>query len=658
MKKSERSASRHSLLKLAGRMKPFYWSFALCMALTVAANGAELLKPYVMSVIIDDFLRGGAQQHGLYSIDGMGTLYFSLIAAGAVCTLLHTRLINSIGQKILNRLRIDVFSAIEKMSLSAFDRYTSGRLITRATNDIETLDEFYTDIIVNLFQDAVLLIGITAVMLAMDWRLALVGFAAVPVIALITFSMRRALRQNFKRMKKLIGRINGFFSENIDGMKTVQTFGREHEKYSEFSALDGEYFKTTLLQIRLNSLLRPLMEVVNALAVAALIVYGWQGITGGILRLGVVYAFTTYIKKFFEPINDLAEKYNTIQSAAVSADRVFEVLDDTAAREHGGEYCGPVVGKVEFRNVWFAYDDENWVLKDVSFRVEKGQKAAFVGPTGAGKTTIISLISGLYHPQKGQVLVDDIPVEQWELGALRRGVCTVLQEVFLFSGTIAENISLSDPMAGEEIRRAVHLAAADDFMAKQPEGLETRVAERGSTFSAGERQLLSFARAIAHDPAVLVLDEATADIDSNTEQVIQQSIASISRGRTALFIAHRLSTVRECDRIYVISGGCIAEEGTHGENIVVSAEKRYREIASGKAPNKIETINVEAPVGIVDLIHTIGFADSKGDARRLIAGNGIKINGETVTDTTVIFQTAQEFVLSRGKNKFVKVNIN
>lgn len=565
LRNEQRLSGRHSLFKLAGRMAPFKWGFALCMVLTVAANGAELLKPYVMAIIIDDFLRGGAQQHGWYSVVGMGTTYFLLIASGAVCTLLHTRLINRIGQKILNRLRIEVFSAIERMSLPAFDRYTSGRLITRATNDIETLDEFYTDIIVNLFRDIVLLAGIVGVMLAMNWRLALVGFAAVPVIALITFSMRRALRKNFKRMKKLIGRINGFFSENIDGMKTVQTFGREKEKYEEFAALDSEYYSTTLLQIRFNSLLRPLMEVVNALAVAALIVYGWRGITGGVLELGVVYAFTTYIKKFFEPINDLAEKYNTIQSAAVSADRVFEVLDDTAAQEHGGSFAGPVLGAVEFRDVWFAYEGENWVLRGVSFRVEKGQKAAFVGPTGAGKTTIISLISGLYHAQRGQVLVDDVPVEEWELGALRRGVCTVLQEVFLFSGTIAENISLSDPMTEEEISRAVHLAAADAFVAKQPDGLQTRVAERGSTFSAGERQLISFARAIAHNPAVLVLDEATANIDSNTEQVIQQSIASISRGRTALFIAHRLSTVRDCNCIYVLRGGTIAEQGTHRE---------------------------------------------------------------------------------------------
>lgn len=565
LRNEQQPSGKHSLLKLAGRMAPFKWGFALCMLLTVAANGAELLKPYVMAVIIDDFLRGGAQQHGWYSVPGMGATYFLLIASGAVCTLLHTRLINRIGQKILNRLRIETFSAIEGMSLPAFDRYTSGRLITRATNDIETLDEFYTDIIVNLFRDVVLLTGIVGVMLAMNWRLALVGFAAVPVIALITFSMRRALRKNFKRMKKLIGRINGFFSENIDGMKTVQTFGREKEKYEEFAALDREYYSTTLLQIRFNSLLRPLMEVVNALAVAALIVYGWQGITGGVLELGVVYAFTTYIKKFFEPINDLAEKYNTIQSAAVSADRVFEVLDDTAAQERGGSFAGPVLGTVEFQNVWFAYEGENWVLRGVSFRVERGQKAAFVGPTGAGKTTIISLISGLYHAQRGKVLVDGVPVEEWELGALRRGVCTVLQEVFLFSGTIAENISLSDPMTEEEIDRAVRLAAADAFIAKQPDGLQTRVAERGSTFSAGERQLISFARAIAHDPAVLVLDEATANIDSNTEQVIQQSIASISRGRTALFIAHRLSTVRDCDCIYVLRGGVIAEQGTHRE---------------------------------------------------------------------------------------------
>ncbi len=555
---------RHSLLKLAKMLIPYKWILLACVLLTVMVNLAEILKPYVMKIIIDDFLTSGIAQHGLYSITGMGLLYFVMIALGAVCSLMHTRLINKVGQKILNVLRVKVFTHINRMPLAAFDRYSSGRLITRATNDIETINEFYTDIIVNLFKDVVLLVGIIAVMLQMDVKLALVGFSTIPLIVLITLVVKKALRKNFVKMKALIGRINGFFSENIDGMKTVQAFNRQKNKLGEFKSLNKEYYDSTLFQIKMNSLLRPLMEVVNSLTIALLVVYGYYGISGGILELGVVYAFTTYIKQFFEPINDLAEKYNTIQSAAVSADRVFEILDDGDQEDpHAGEKGGRVLGKVEFRHVWFAYEGENWILKDVSFTIPKGSKVAFVGPTGAGKTTIINLISGFYPIQKGEILIDDVPISQWKLEDLRRGVCVVLQEVFLFSGTIEENIDLYSGTSRENIQRAVTLSAADTFISKHPGGLDASVSERGSTFSSGERQLLSFARAIAHDPAVLVLDEATANIDSNTEQVIQQSIKMISKGRTAIFIAHRLSTIRDCDCIYVISNGQIAEQGNH-----------------------------------------------------------------------------------------------
>lgn len=560
-----REKNKHSLFKLAKYLLPYKWLIGLCIILIIIVNAAEILKPYVMKIIIDDFLTNNAEQHGLYSVVGMGILYFVVIFIGAICALMQARIINKIGQKILNVLRIDVFSKISRMSLSAFDRYSSGRLLTRATNDIEALNEFYTEIMVNLFKDVVLLVGIIVTMLQMDFKLALVGFSTIPVIVLITFTIRGALRRNFAKMKRLIGRINGFFSENIDGMKTVQAFNREKNKLSEFKTLNKEYYDSTLFQIKMNSLLRPLMEVVNSLTIALLVVYGYHGISGGVLELGVVYAFTTYIKKFFEPINDLAEQYNTIQSAAISADRIFEILDDHEAQEdlHEHGHTGKILGKVEFRHVWFAYEGENWVLKDVSFTIERGQKVAFIGPTGAGKTTIINLISGFYPIQKGDILIDGVSIKNWDLGDLRKGVCVVLQDVFLFSGTIEENIALQSDIPKEKIQEAITLSAADGFISKHPAGLNALVSERGSTFSAGERQLLSFARAISHDPAVLVLDEATANIDSNTEQIIQKSIKKISEGRTAIFIAHRLSTIRDCDCIYVLSGGQIAEHGNH-----------------------------------------------------------------------------------------------
>lgn len=567
MKKQQekKKINKHSLGKLITLMVPYWLPFCGCMVLTLLVNAAVIFKPAVMEVIIDDFLKKGEPQHGLYSVTGMGILYFLLILVGALAALGHSRLITRIGQRILHDMRCKVFRHISHMTLTSFDRYSSGRLLTRATNDTDAINEFYTDVLINLFKDVVLIIGIAGMMLYMNWKLALVGFLAVPVIALISVSMKKILKSNFQRMKQMVGRINGFFSENIDGMRTVQVFNREQEKSDEFAELNQGYFKISLLQIKMHSLLRPLMEVVNNMAIALILVYGCHGIIGGWLEVGVVYAFTTYIQKFFEPINDLADKYNTIQSAAVSAERIFEILDDMEALEVGEDLprIGGMQGRIEFDHVWFSYDGEHDVLRDVSFTIEPGQKAAFIGATGAGKTTIINLISGFYKPQQGEIRIDGIPLDQWNLGELREHICVVLQEVFLFAGSIRENISLSDDLSREEVEQAVELAAATSFIARQPDGLDTRVAERGATFSVGERQLLSFARAIAHKPSVLVLDEATANIDSNTEQIIQRSIAQISEGRTAVFIAHRLSTIRQCDCIYVVNGGRIVEQGNH-----------------------------------------------------------------------------------------------
>ena len=441
----------------------------------------------------------------------------------------------------------------------------SGRLLTRATNDIETLNEFYVDVLIGLFKDIFLIAGIVVMMFVMSWRLALVGLITLPLIALITMRCRNALRRNFVKMKALIGRINGFLAESISGISVIQAFSREKNKYDQLYDLDRQYRRTTLFQVMMNSILRPLMELINIVAIAILLLYAFGRVETGVIEVGVIVAFNSYIRQFFEPINDLAEKYNSVQSALVSADRVFSLLDDDQNLEQPDApgYDQPMRGEVEFRNVWFAYAGEEWVLKDVSFKVETGRKAAFVGATGAGKTTIISLISRFYTPQKGEILIDGVPVDKWKLSALRKQVAVVLQDVFLFTGTIADNVRIHGEISDEQIARAIELSCADDFVSQLPGGINAPVAERGATFSTGERQLLSFARAIAHDPAILVLDEATANIDSETERVIQKSIESISRGRTALFIAHRLSTIRACDVIYVLEHGRIVEQGTH-----------------------------------------------------------------------------------------------
>ena len=547
-----------SLIRLAKMMKPYMKYLYFVFFCVLVSNLGVLVKPYLVKIIIDDFLTKGLPQNGIYSITGLGISYFLVVLISAGFTTAQRRTLARFGQAILHKLRADVMDHILHMPIKTLDRYGSGRLITRATNDVETLNEFYSDILVTLFQDILLLISLVFMMIQMDWQLALVAFIGIPIIALITISIR----------KVLIGRINGFFAENIAGMRIVQAFNRQKNKLQEFQELNESYLTTTMIQLKLHSMLRPAMEVVNSMIIALLIWFGYNRIVGNfggsaVLELGVLYAFTDYVKQFFEPINELAETYTTIQSALVSADRIFSLLDEENQEDpFEGDWNQPITGKVEFRDVWFAYDEENWVLKGVSFTVEPGEKVAFVGSTGAGKTTIINLIGRYYIPQKGTILIDDVPLERWQLKALRSGISVVLQDVFLFVGSIADNISIHSELNEEQIRQALEVSCASEFV-EECGGLKGEVTEAGMNFSTGQRQLLSFARAIARDPAILVLDEATAHIDTDTEQIIQDSIAKISKDRTSIFIAHRLSTIQSCDCIFVLEKGRIIEQGNH-----------------------------------------------------------------------------------------------
>ena len=554
------------LSRLLPFLKPQLKNLVLCLLMVLLVNAAELIKPYILEIVIDRYLTAGRPDSGWDAVWFFALSYLLCAALSSLLSVTEAVKVNRMGQSILMDIRRRVFTHIQHMSMATLDRFSSGRLVTRATNDVETLNELFSDVLVNLFKDIFMLIGIVAVMLWINWRLALAAFAVVPLIALITVLVRGRLRRNFVLLKSLTGRINGFFAENMSGMRLVQIFRKEKEKHDEFSALNTAYYHSARTQVRMNSLMRPLVEVVNQLGIAILIWYGCKQIGLGTLEIGVLYAFTNYIKQFFDPINDLAEKYTTISSAVVSTDRIFELLDDDAQLEDtvSGQDVPKVCGRVEFRHVWFAYTGENWVLKDVSFTVEPGQSFAFVGETGAGKSTIISLLSRFYAPQKGQILLDGRDISLLSLEQLRRHVAVVLQDVFLFSGSISENVRLGNrEITDEQVDRALRLACARDFINRLPQGMDTPVTERGSTFSAGQRQLLSFARAIAHDPAVFVLDEATASIDTETEQLIQRSVTSVSRGRTTLIIAHRLSTIRACDCICVLHDGRIVEQGNH-----------------------------------------------------------------------------------------------
>lgn len=548
---------------------------SLCVLLV---NAAQLVKPYILKLVIDDFLTKHVQQKGLYSITTMGILYFAAVAMGGFFSISQVLLINKAGQEIIKGLRSKVFKTIQLLPLWYLDKTSSGRLITRATNDVEALSEMYTDVLISLFQDVFMLIGIIYTMVMLNLKLALVSFCVVPLMFLIVFKLKTKIKSNFVRTKSLIGRINGFMAESISGMKLIQIFNGEKEKKEEFLELNNGYFHSTRFQVWMNSFLKPAADVFQSLAVAILIWYGMGKISSHTLSIGVLYAFTNYIKLFFNPIADIADNYTTIQSALVSADRIFELLDMEENLEDLdlGIGIGHFEGNIEFKNVWFSYNDKDWVLKDISFKLNKGQTAAFVGQTGAGKTTIISLISGFYKVQKGEILIDGININDIKKRDLRNNIAVVLQDVFLFSETIEKNITLNDSFEKAEIEKALEIAQVKEFVQGLSKESKEALSERGNTFSAGQRQLISLARAIVHNPAIFVLDEATANIDSQTEILIQNAIENITKDRTTLIIAHRLSTIRNADIIIVLKHGKVLETGNHNE--LMQHEGYYRDL--------------------------------------------------------------------------------
>lgn len=557
---------RQSFKRLMSLNRPHLKKILVAALFVLLVNGATLAKPFILKIVIDDFLTSHAVQKGVYSLTGMGIMYFGVVVLSGCFRIIQVNLINKAGQEILHDLRGRVFQTIQLLPLKYLDKNSSGSLITKATNDVEALSQLYTDVFMNFFRDVFLIVGIVFAMFIMDVKLALVSFCVIPAMFVFIFLLRTKIKRNFRKMKYLIGRINGFMAENLSGMKLVQIFHGEAERKKDFKELNDGYYKVTAFQVWMNSFLKPASNVFRNITVAILIWYSMDKIGNGTLQIGILYAFTTYIQQFFEPISDLADSYTSIQSAFVSADRIFELLDQEDLEDlEEGMAIKRLDGDIEFRHVWFSYNEKDWILKDVSFTIPKGYTAAFVGQTGAGKTTIISLISGFYNIQKGEILINGININDIRKKDLRRNIAVVLQDVFLFSETIGKNVSLNDEIDTRIIKDAVKASYAMEFVESFPGKLNEPVMERGNTFSAGQRQLISFARAIAHNPSVIVLDEATANIDSQTEILIQKAIENLARDRTALIIAHRLSTIRSADKIIVLDHGRIVESGNHDE---------------------------------------------------------------------------------------------
>lgn len=494
--------------------------------------------------------------------------FLALIALSFIFNYIQVFILYLTGQKIIYNMRKELFSHLQKLSLSFYDKNPVGRLVTRVTNDMENLNEMYTGVLVNLFKDVFLLAGIIAVMLLMNFKLALISFTVIPLIVFAAAIFRNKAREAYRLVRVKLAKINSTLSENISGMRIIQIFKKETFKYNEFEGINQEHKAASMRELFVFAVFRPSMDLIYSLALALLIWYGGAKVLGNTLSFGILFAFVNYIDSFFKPIMDLTEKFNILQSAMASSERIFLLLDEEEGIKNSEQPISPgrIKGEIEFKNVWFAYNEENWVLRDVSFKIKSGETAAFVGATGAGKTSIISLISRLYDIQKGEILIDGINIKEIDKYELRKQIGTVLQDVFLFSGDIAGNIRLnSTEISDEKIREVAQYVNADKFIEKLPRGYQEEVKERGATLSSGQRQLLAFARALAFNPSILVLDEATSNIDTETEMLIQDAIKKVIVNRTTIVIAHRLSTIQHADNIIVLHKGKIREVGTHQE---------------------------------------------------------------------------------------------
>jgi len=548
-----------------------YWLYIFIAAVSILlVTASNLLRPYLVQKAIDNYINNPniPKAEAINGVTHIGILYLIIITVAFIINYGQIYLIQYTGQKIIFNLRQQIFEHLQSLSLSFFDKNPVGRLVTRVTNDTDTLNEMYTSVIANLFNDIFIIFGIIIVMVSYNVKLALISLSTTPLIIVGMYIYRKLASQAYRLVRVRLARINAFLSEHISGMKIVQLFVTEHKKSKEFEKINKDYYDANMRQLTIFAIFRPSMDVIYSLTLALLIWYGGKDIISHKVEFGVLYAFVNYLQQLFQPIFDISEKYDILQSAMASAERIFILLDTKEQIKDPKEPIPleDIQGKIEFKNVWFSYNGKDWVLKDVSFVVNPGETVAFVGATGAGKSSIISLLSRFYDIQKGEILIDGIDIRKVRQQDLRKHIGVVLQDVFLFTGDIKSNIRLNNKnITDNDIYMVAKYVNAHHFIKKLPEGYESKVTERGSTLSAGQRQLLAFARALAFNPKILVLDEATANIDTETEMLIQDALKKLTKGRTTIAIAHRLSTIQHADKIIVLHKGRIREMGTHNE---------------------------------------------------------------------------------------------
>jgi ATP-binding cassette subfamily B protein len=584
--------------RLLTYLRPYRLQVVIALVSIILKAGADVLGPYLTKVAIDRYLANRTQAHSLLDrflssrpmtgIAQIAALYLGLLLISFVFEFTQTYIMQWAGQKVMFDLRAQIFRHLQRLHIAFFDHNPVGRLVTRVTSDVDALNEMFTAGVVSIFEDIFVLAGIIAIMLHMSWKLALITFAVLPLILVATSLFRKAVRESYRRIRIAIAKINAYLQEHVTGIVVLQLFNREKTSYDRFAEINRTHMDAFKDAILAHAIYYPVVEILSAVAIASVIWFGGNQVIRNAVSLGVLVAFMQYAQRFFRPIQDLSEKYNILQGAMASSERIFKLLDtlpQVVSPQSVQVPRGP--GRIEFDHVWFAYrtvaqaaeeaankgeklkgapaaDDYDWVLRDVSFTIVPGETVAFVGHTGAGKTTIISLLLRFYDVQRGAIRIDGVDIRDMDLVELRRRYGVVLQDPFLFSGTVADNIRLgSSWIADSSIEDAAEQVNVADFIRSLPEGFGEEVKERGSTLSTGQKQLISFARALAHDPRILILDEATSSVDTETEFRVRDALARMVEGRTSIVIAHRLSTVQRANKIIVMHKGEVREVGTH-----------------------------------------------------------------------------------------------
>lgn len=551
-------------MRLIAYMKPYAHWVIFALLLVLGLTAFDLYRPMLVGDAIDTF---GA--NGDYDvIIATAIKYAVVLALSFAFNIAQTWILQKTGQNIILQMRKDLYRHIQSLGSRYFDITPVGKLVTRVTNDVEALNEMYSGILVQLFRNIVKIVGLAGVMLVLDVRLAAISFVLMPLVIGLTVLCQKIARNIYRLYRTRLTDINTFLSEHLSGMKIIQIFGRQERKFEEFHDKNTKLYKAFYREMLMYAVFRPIIYILSILSLMIVLWFGSRNVFDEIISVGTLYIFSNYIRSFFDPIQELAEQFSTLQSSIASAEKIFTVMDEDEfiPEVENPKQPDKITGKIEFDHVWFAYDGENYVLKDVSFVINPGEKVAFVGATGAGKSSILNLIGRYYDIQKGHIYIDGIDIRQLSKKQLRSAIGQMQQDVFIFEGDVAYNIRLNDnDITDEQVKEAAEYVNASHFIEKLPQGYHEPVTERGATFSAGERQLLSFARTLAHNPSILVMDEATANIDTETEILIQEALEKLMDGRTTIMVAHRLSTIQHADCIMVMHKGRICERGTHRE---------------------------------------------------------------------------------------------